>query len=399
MAKTPRVFSIIPYHPKGGARPAGGFRRETRAVPTLELTTTIRRVSSSPKARSGLSPAAAAGRAVASIRYITRSTAAEAVEWSGARLDAAAPEGHKAVKAALADAIHERAQEGGKQGRVIAGRFIVSLPIGWPLEARQEALRQVCAHLAPPGSDALAMGALHNDKPDNPHMHILAVDGLEAPNWPAPRRRPQGETGGHAPGSPPKAVLARRRDACASTTSNGPRSCAGTSPPSSTPSPSGRAWTAWNGGPLLTGASPARPRRTTAQRSAHGSAGRQRNARPSTTPHHGPGLSSSAPCPACRTASTCARSQALFGLCPRRAAPIPRRLPRRPRQRGQDQPHQGSRRPCGRRAGRQGRPISPKNPARDEGRAMDHHPNQAGRRPREIAPAISFSNEINNLSY
>lgn len=146
----------------------------------LELTTTIRRVSSSPKARSGLSPAAAAGRAVASIRYITRSTAAEAVEWSGARLDAVAPEGRKAVKAALAEAIQERAQEGGKQGRVIAGRFIVSLPNDWPLDARREALRRVCAHLAPPGSDALAMGALHNDKPDNPHMHILAVDGLES---------------------------------------------------------------------------------------------------------------------------------------------------------------------------------------------------------------------------
>jgi hypothetical protein len=183
-------------------------------VPTLELTTTIRRVSSSPKARSGLSPAAAAGRAVASIRYITRSTAAEAVEWSGARLDAAAPEGHKAVKAALAEAIHERAQEGGKQGRVIAGRFIVSLPIGWPLEARQEALRQVCAHLAPPGSDALAMGALHNDKPDNPHMHILAVDGLEAPELARARadaRKAKQEA--MPPGSPPKAVLARRRDA------------------------------------------------------------------------------------------------------------------------------------------------------------------------------------------
>ena len=180
----------------------------------LELTTTIRRVSSSPKARSGLSPAAAAGRAVASIRYITRSTAAEAVEWSGARLDAVAPEGHRAVKAALAEAIQERAQEGGKQGRVIAGRFIVSLPNDWPLDARREALRRVCAHLAPPGSDALAMGALHNDKPDNPHMHILAVDGLEAPELARARadaRKAKQEA--MPPGSPPKAVLARRRDA------------------------------------------------------------------------------------------------------------------------------------------------------------------------------------------
>ena len=330
-------------------------------MPTLELTTTIRRVSSSPKARSGLSPAAAAGRAVASIRYITRSTAAEAVEWSGARLDAAAPEGHKAVKAALADAIHERAQEGGKQGRVIAGRFIVSLPIGWPLEARQEALRQVCAHLAPPGSDALAMGALHNDKPDNPHMHILAVDGLEAPELARARadaRKAKQEA--MPPGSPPKAVLARRRDALRLNDLKRPKElrrdiAAILNAIAQREGLDGVEWRSFAERGITRPATT-----TTAQRSAHGSAGRPRNARPSTTPHHGPGLSSSAPCPACRTASTCARSQALFGLCPRRAAPIPRRLPRRPRQRGQDQPHQGSRRPCGRRAGRQGRPINPK---------------------------------------
>ena len=94
--------------------------------------------------------------------------------------DAVAPKGHRAVKAALAEAIQERAQEGGKQGRHRRPVHRL-LPNDWPLDARREALRRVCAHLAPPGSDALAMGALHGDKPDNPHMHILAVDGLEAP--------------------------------------------------------------------------------------------------------------------------------------------------------------------------------------------------------------------------
>ena len=188
----------------------------------LELTTTIRRVSTSPKARVSLAPAAAAGRAVASIRYITRSTAAEAVDWAGARLDAAAPKGHRAVKAALADAIQERATQGGQQGRRVADRLIVSLPNDWPLDARREALRRVCAHLAPPGSDALAMGALHNDKPDNPHMHILAVDGLESPESAkaraAARRKTKSkaamaeaaETGEHP--NMPK-TRARRRDA------------------------------------------------------------------------------------------------------------------------------------------------------------------------------------------
>jgi len=158
-----------------------GAQEGRPAVPPLELTANLRRVSTSPIARVSLTPAAAAGRAVASIRYITRSTAAEAIDWAGTRLDAAAPKGHRAVKAALADAIQERATQGGQQGRRVADRLIVSLPNDWPLDARREALRRVCAHLAPPGSEALAMGALHNDKPDNPHMHILAVDGLESP--------------------------------------------------------------------------------------------------------------------------------------------------------------------------------------------------------------------------
>ena len=55
------------------------------------------------------------------------------------------------------------------------------------------------------------MGALHNDKPDNPHMHILAVDGLEAPEL--ARARADARRANMPPGSPPKAVLARRRDA------------------------------------------------------------------------------------------------------------------------------------------------------------------------------------------
>jgi hypothetical protein len=162
------------------ARALPGAEEGEPAVP-LELTTTIRRVSTSPKARVSLAPAAAAGRAVANLRYITRSTAAEAIEWSGARLDAAAPDGRRAVQAALIGAIEERATQGGQQGRRVADRLIVSLPNDWPPEARREALRRVCAHLAPPGSEAVALGALHSDNPANQHMHILAVDGLESP--------------------------------------------------------------------------------------------------------------------------------------------------------------------------------------------------------------------------
>ena len=306
----------------------------------LELTTTIRRVSSSPKARSGLSPAAAAGRAVASIRYITRSTAAEAVEWAGARLDAVAPKGHRAVKAALADAIQERAQEGGKQGRVIAGRFIVSLPNDWPLDARREALRRVCAHLAPPGSDALAMGALHNDKPDNPHMHILAVDGLESPESAkaraAARRRSKSRaamdeaaaTGEHP--NMPK-TRARRRDALRLNEGGRPKElrreiAAILNTIAQEQDLRGVEWRSFKERGIERTPPP-----TTAQKSARGHASRPRSGHPSTTPHPGqrclpwpcPAAQTAHPAPTNgrgRTTSTRTRSQALFGLHPRREA-------------------------------------------------------------------------------
>ena len=140
-----------------------------------------------------------------------------------------APKSHRAVKAALAEAIQERAQEGGKQGRVIAGRFIVSCPTTGPGRAPR-GFAQGLRSPGPPGSDALAMGALHGDKPDNPHMHILAVDGLEAPEL--ARARADARRANMPPGSPPKAVLARRRDALRLNDLKRPRSCAGTSPPS-----------------------------------------------------------------------------------------------------------------------------------------------------------------------
>lgn len=147
----------------------------------LELTTTIRRVSSSPKARTSLSPAAASGRAISSIRYITRDTAAEGVAWAGERLEVAgAKDGAKAVKRALSEAIQARAGEGGKQGRRVADRLIVSLPNDWPPQARRVAAERLSRHFAPPGSSALCLAAIHTDKPDNPHIHLLAVDGLES---------------------------------------------------------------------------------------------------------------------------------------------------------------------------------------------------------------------------
>ena len=195
--------------PQGGGAPCRGLKKETRTVP-LELTTTIRRVSSSPKARSGLSPAAAAGRAVASIRYITRSTAAEAVEWSGAR---PTPWPRRATGRSRR---HWRRPS--RSARRRAANRAASSPAGSSSPAQRlapgRAPRGFAQGLRSPGPARFRRPG--DGRPprrqarQSPHAHPGRRWAGSARTGPRPRRRP---TRQHAPGSPPKAVLARRRDA------------------------------------------------------------------------------------------------------------------------------------------------------------------------------------------
>ena len=145
----------------------------------LELTTTFKAISTSPKARKSHSPAAATGRVKAAARYALRDTAAPEgeVSWSGPRLDAC-PD-RKAARLAFGQAVEERSKQGGAVGRRLASTLIVSLPNDWPKAAQVEAMKRLTAHLAPVGSEAIAIGAIHRDKPHNTHMHFVVLDGLE----------------------------------------------------------------------------------------------------------------------------------------------------------------------------------------------------------------------------
>lgn len=164
-------------------------------MPTLELSTTFRGISTSPKSRAGLSPAAAAGKAKSNLRYITREGAASVgylvSDGTGVR------RGTKADLEEHRDAITARANRPTKNGVRVAEKMMISLPNDWPGNATRAAVDRIAKVITPPGSEARAIIALHTDKPRNRHIHINAIDGLEsheaararAPEGQRPRRR------------------------------------------------------------------------------------------------------------------------------------------------------------------------------------------------------------------
>lgn len=163
-------------------------------MPILELTTTFRGISTSPKSSTGLAPKAAADRAKANLRYITREGAGPGflvADGAGIR------RGEHDDLCAFRKTLAERAAGGGKTGIRVAERMTISLPKGWPGGAWREAVERIAGVVAPAGSEAQAIIALHTDKPKNPHIHILAADGLESaaaarartPEGQRPRRR------------------------------------------------------------------------------------------------------------------------------------------------------------------------------------------------------------------
>lgn len=145
----------------------------------LELTTKMSSISTSSKARGGgMGASASVSKAMANLRYITRESSAPVVASAGPGIDANNTPGddRKAVQAAL----EARAKTGGEAGRNVAQRITVSLPNEWPDDAKAEALTRLVQHFAPRGSEALAVGALHRNKPGNSHLHLLVVDGRES---------------------------------------------------------------------------------------------------------------------------------------------------------------------------------------------------------------------------
>lgn len=145
-----------------------------------ETTVSLSHISTSSKARSGLSVADAVGAAKAHLRYITRDDAAEdgniIARTNGQFLDGSTDE----LKAAARNAIDNRSQKHtDAYGVRLADRLIVSLPN----DATITEQRQICANILEDftaDSEAFGMAAIHTDKDGNKHAHFLFVDGLES---------------------------------------------------------------------------------------------------------------------------------------------------------------------------------------------------------------------------
>ena len=141
----------------------------------LELTTRFTPITTGSGSKHQKSAAAAVAAGAAHLQYITRSRAMDEVAWSGVPGD-----GDAAKKTAIRQRMATLSKKGGKLGARVAEKGIVSLPNGWPSPARQEAIERLSRHLAPVGSEAMAVVVTHKDKPGNSHLHFLALDGAES---------------------------------------------------------------------------------------------------------------------------------------------------------------------------------------------------------------------------
>ena len=141
----------------------------------LELTTRFTPITTGSGSKHQKTAAAAVAAGAAHLQYILRSRAVSEVAWSGVSGD-----DNAAKKTAIRQRMGALSKKGGKLGARVAEKGIVSLPNGWPPEARQEAIERLSRHLAPPGSDAMAVVVTHKDKPGNSHLHFLALDGPES---------------------------------------------------------------------------------------------------------------------------------------------------------------------------------------------------------------------------
>ena len=145
-----------------------------------ETTVRLTHISTSSKARSGLSVADAVGAAKAHLRYITRDDAAQPgdviARSNGVILDGSPDD----LKAAAREAIDKRSQRHtDAYGVRLADRLIVSLP----RDATMDEQRTVCAAILADftaDSRSLRDGRHPHGQAREPHAHFLFVDGLES---------------------------------------------------------------------------------------------------------------------------------------------------------------------------------------------------------------------------
>lgn len=146
---------------------------------SYEATVRVTHISTSSKARNGLSVSAAVGAAKAHLNYITRDDAAEAgnvLAWSnGEALEGSTDE----LKAAARDAIDQRAEKhNDAYGVRLADKMIVSLPNDATIPEQRKMCGAILSTLCGT-SAAFGIAAIHTDKDGNNHAHLEFIDNLE----------------------------------------------------------------------------------------------------------------------------------------------------------------------------------------------------------------------------
>lgn len=150
---------------------------------SYEATINIRHISTSPKARVGLTLPDAKNRATSNLRYITRSAAiwdGDIIGHSqGVTMIAENPADRIAAREMTLWALDARAaKHRPTTGIRLADTMIISLPRDASPEHHREMVAGIVADLGGE-SDAWLIGAIHRDREGNPHAHLLAIDGLE----------------------------------------------------------------------------------------------------------------------------------------------------------------------------------------------------------------------------
>ena len=166
-------------------------------------TINIRHISTSAKARGGLSAGAARKAALNNLAYICRADAAADFDIIGHCQGETMIAEDAIDRAAMRDmsrwAIDARTERHTDANGVrLADKLIVSLPRDASAEHHREMVGGIVAEMGR-DSDAWLVAAIHRDRSGNPHAHILAIDGLETRDAAAARR--------------PDAKRVRRRDA------------------------------------------------------------------------------------------------------------------------------------------------------------------------------------------
>lgn len=146
-------------------------------------TINIRHISTSSRGRSSLSVGGARKGALDNLSYITRASKTADLDIIGHSQGETMIAENAADREAMRDmsrwAIDARAARHTEANGVrLADKIIVSLPADASPEHHREMASGILAELGG-DSDAWLVAAIHRDRRGNPHLHILAIDGLE----------------------------------------------------------------------------------------------------------------------------------------------------------------------------------------------------------------------------